>query len=198
VFRFVKAALALGAVMMLVGCQTVANSLSATDIRSFRLAATSVEFDPQVAIWYGDAERAYAASKGVAATESDTVANTTEGKAYVRSQISSKISAAVQKNVGGALSGSRPVRVVVVVKNVTIPSVAQRVILGGTHMMQAEVRLIDAQSGKVLLTHPGLVSASTTGNGLAGALIEGAIGGDAMERVANDFANNYKVWLISV
>jgi hypothetical protein len=65
-------------------------------------------------------------------------------------------------------------------------------------MMQAEVRLIDAQSGKVLLTHPGLVSASATGNGLAGALIEGAIGGDAMERVANDFANNYKVWLIAV
>lgn len=193
-----KIVLAVGAALVLAGCQTVSNSLSAADVRSFRLEATSVEFDPQVAIWYGDAERAYAATKGVAAAESDTVANTSEGKADVRSQISTKVSAAMQKSLGSALSGGRPVRVVVVVKSVTIPSVVQRVIVGGMHMMSAEVKLVDARSGAVLLTHPNLPSASTTGNGIAGALIEGAVGGDAMERVANDFANNYKVWLLSV
>lgn len=101
----------------------------------------------------------------------------------------------MERNVGARMHGSRPVRLEVMVKNVTISSVAQRLIIGGSHLMQASVKLIDAQTGKVLLEHPGMLSSSGAGNGIAGVVVEGMIGGNAIDRVTNDFANNYNVWM---
>ena len=196
--HFVKLSLAACAILALAGCQTVTNSLTADQIQSFKLTGTTVVFDPQAAIWWGDGERAYAASKGLAATESDSVAKSKDGIAYMHSQIAAKVTAAMERNVGPKLTGSRPVRLEVMVKNVTISSAAQRVIIGGSHMMQASVKLIDAQTGAVLLEHPGMLSASGAGNGIAGVIVEGMIGGNAIDRVTNDFARNYGVWLRSV
>lgn len=154
-------------------------------------------FDPQVAIWWGDGERAYAASKGADASEAEALAKTSAGTAYIRGQIANKVKSAIDRNLGARLTRTRPVRVEVMVKNFTIASAAQRIIVGGNHMLQASVKLIDARSGTVLVEHPGMVSMSGAGQGITGVIVESAIvSGDAADRVTNDFANTYKNWLL--
>lgn len=195
--RIVKFSLVACALMALAGCQTVSNSLTADQVKSFKLVGTTVVFDPEAAIWWGDGERAYAASKGIDAAGADALAKTPAGKVYMHAQIAAKVKSAMEQKLGARLTGSRPVRVEVMVKNVTIASAAQRIIVGGTHMMQASVKLIDAQTGAVLLTHPGMLSASGAGQGLIGAAVDGMILDSAIDRVTRDFANNYGVWLMA-
>lgn len=181
--------------LVLAGCQTVSNSLTADQVKSFKLVGTTVAFDPEAAIWWGDGERAYAASKGIETVEADASAKTPEGKAYMRGQIAAKVKTAMDKNLGGKLTGSRPVRVEVTVKSVTIASAVQRVVIGGTHMMQGSIKLVDAQSGAVLLEYPGLVSAAAAGQGLLGAAVDGMLLDSAIDRVTDNFARTYTVWL---
>lgn len=82
-FLGAKIVLAAGALFLLAGCQVVTSSLTASQIESFKLTGVTVAFDPQAAIWWGDGERAYAASKGLPATESESVAKSKEAIAYI-------------------------------------------------------------------------------------------------------------------
>lgn len=195
--RVIKFTLVAGFMLVLAGCQVVTSSLKTTDAQAFKLTGTTVKFDPQAAIWWGDGERAYAASKGADASEAETLAKTSAGTAYIRGQIASKVKSAMDRNLGAKLTGTRPVRVEVMVKNFTIASAAQRIIVGGSHMLQASVKLIDVHSGAVLVEHPGMVSMSGAGQGITGVIVESAIvSGEAADRVTNEFANNYKNWLL--
>src|SRR6266576_3733408 len=60
----------------LAGCVTASNTLSVDQLATYRLSGVNVAFAPDVIIMWGDGERAYAASKGQPATESDVLAKT--------------------------------------------------------------------------------------------------------------------------
>ena len=140
-----KATLIALAAVGLAGCMTTAtNSLSKQDVATFRYAGASVRFAPDVKIWWGDGERAFAASKGQPATESETLAKTPEGQAYLRDTIATKLKAAVERQVAVGMAGTRPVRIEINIKDVTIASAIQRVLVGGHHTMTADVNLVDA------------------------------------------------------
>src|SRR5436309_11093164 len=121
----------------LAACVTATNTLPLEDIATLRLAAVDVSFAPNVTIWWGDGERAFAASKGQPATESENLAKTPEGQAYLRNAIASRVKTAMERNLSAVLVGSRPVRAKVTVKGVMISSAIQRVIIGGGHSMIA-------------------------------------------------------------
>jgi hypothetical protein len=175
------------------GCVTASNTLSVDEVSSLRYAGVNVSFAPDAHIWWGDGERAYAASKGQPAA-SDELAKTPEGRAYLRNSIAAKVKAAMDRNLAGALGGTRPVRADVRIKAVTITSTVQRVILGGHHQMVADVTLVDARTGAVLLPHEAQTKVTNAGQGVA-ALVDNAIMGDPMDRVVNDYANQYTGWL---
>ena len=178
----------------LAGCVTASNTLSVDEVSSLRYAGVNVSFAPDAHIWWGDGERAYAASKGQPATASDELAKTPEGRAYLRNVIAAKVKAAMDRKLAGALPGSRPVRVEVRIKNVTITSTVQRIILGGHHHMLADVTLVDARTGAVLLPHEAQTKVTNAGQGVA-ALVDTAIMGDPMDRVVNEYADQYTGWL---
>jgi hypothetical protein len=104
----------------LAGCATVSFTLSPEQVAGFRLTGVNIGFAPDVRIAWGEGELAYAASKGVASQEADSVANTPEGKAYLRNAIASKLKPAMQESLASQLNGSRPVRVDVTVKEVFV------------------------------------------------------------------------------
>ena len=196
--NFVQAfrrSLAACALLALAGCVTVPNSLSTDDVRSFRYASTVVTFDPSAVIWWGDGERAYAATKGLSDEQAADAAKTPEGKAYLHEQVATRVKAAMDGRLAGKLNGTHSVRVEVVVKNVTIASVAQRVIIGGTHLMGAAIKLVDVQSGKVVATHPGLVAGAAAGQGIAGVVVDGMIADPPLDRVTRNLAEAYEQWL---
>jgi hypothetical protein len=195
--QFFKLSMMACALLTLAACAGVSKSLDADQISSLRYTDATVVFAPDASIWWGDGERAYAASKGLPATESETVAKTPEAQAYLRGQITSKMKAAMSRHLSGRLTGSRPVRVEVVVKNVRIASAAQRIILGGGYTMQGDINLIDARTGVVLQSRPAQFSSAVAGQGVVQVLAENAIAtSDPIDRVIDNFAEGYQRWLI--
>ena len=95
---------------------TAKNTLSIQDVATLKYAGTEVRFAPDAVIYWGDGERAYAASKGQPATESGQSGQDPEGQAYLRNTIAAKVKAAMERHLGASLKGTRPVRAVVTVK----------------------------------------------------------------------------------
>jgi hypothetical protein len=99
--------LVLLAALAVSGCVTTSNSLSPEQVASFRLAAVNVGFAPDARISWADGERAYAASKRVAALNPEMLANSPEAQAFIRSTVASKVKGAMQERLAGQLGGSR-------------------------------------------------------------------------------------------
>ena len=183
------------AALALAGCVTAKNTLSTDDIASLRFAGAEVRFAPDAVIQWGDGERAYAASKGQPATESDNLARTPEGQAYLRNTIATKLKAAMEGKLAASLRGARPVRAIVTVKSLVVTSAVQRVILGGHHGMTGDVTLADAKTGAAVLSYDGQHTLTMGGQGLGGALLDAALLPDAVDRVVDNYASTYNTWL---
>ena len=192
--RFALMIIAVMAAAALAGCVTASNTMSVDEVASLRYAGVNVSFAPDAHIWWGDGERAYAASKGQPVTASDELAKTPDGRAYLRNVIAAKVKTAMDRNLAGALAGARPVRVEVRIKNVTITSTVQRIILGGHHHMVADVTLVDGRTGAVLLPHEAQTRVTMAGQGVA-AIVDSAIMSDPIDRVINEYADQYAGWL---
>lgn len=191
-----KAVLFALAALALAGCVTATNSLSTDDVASFRLTGTTVRFAPDATIWWGDGERAYATSKGQPVTESEALAKTPEGQVYLRNTISAKVKAAFDQQLAGKLIGARPVRVEIVIKDVTLTSAIQRVLIGGHHTMTADVNVVDAKTGAVIAPYAAQTAMSLAGHGIGGALIDAALFDAPLDRVVNNYAEQYVGWLL--
>lgn len=191
-----KAILLALAAIGLASCVTAKNTLSLDDIATLRLAGVDVSFAPNVHIWWGDGERAYAASKGQSVLESETLAKTPEGQAYLRNTIAAKVKGAMERKLSAELAGARPVRVQVTVKSVVISSAIQRVLVGGHHSMVADVTLVDAKTGALLLPYAGQTTQAGAGQGIGGVLVDAALLPDPIDRVADNYAATYVYWLL--
>ena len=178
------------------GCVTVSNTLPVEQVATFQLAAVNVTLPPPNGIWWGDGERAYAMSKGRPAHESEELGKTEEGQAYLRSAIAAKVRDAMTRHLAGELTGSRPVRVEVVVTGVQIASAMQRILVGGGHMMSADVTLVDARTGQVLVAYPAQTTAAGAGSGLLGTMVEHAALAEPIDRVVDNYASQYSRWLV--
>ena len=182
--------------LALAGCQTATNTLSVDDVATLKFAGVDVRFAPEALIWWGDGERAYAASKGQPATESENLAKTPEGQAYLRDAIAAKVKSAMERQLAGGLSGTRPVRVTVTVKGVQIASAIQRILIGGNHTMTADVTLVDAKTGAALLPYAAQSSMAMAGQGLVGTLADAALMAAPLDRVVDNYAEQYSGWLL--
>lgn len=192
-----RRAMIFGAIAVaLAGCQTATNTLSVDDVATMKFAGVDVRFAPNAVIWWGDGERAYAASKGQPATESDNLAKTPEGQAYLRNTIGTKVKAAMERHLAPGLTGARPVRVTVTVKSVQIASAIQRILIGGHHNMIADVTLSDARTGAMLLPYEAQSTQSLAGQGIGGTLVDAALMDAPIDRVVNNYAESYSGWLI--
>jgi hypothetical protein len=191
--RFI-AVVALG--LLLCGCVTASNTLAPDQVATMRLQSVSVAFQPNARIWWGDGERAFAASKGRSVLEAEAVAKTEEGQAYLRNTIAAKLSQAFERSLTGELQGARPVRLEVNVKDVEIASAAQRIILGGHHRLTADVNLVDARTGAVILAFSEQNAIAQAGQGIGGVLLDNAFLGDPIDRVIQNYATQYRNWLL--
>jgi hypothetical protein len=189
------AGLAVAAVAV-VGCATVSNTLSVDDVKGFKLASVDVSFAPDAHIWWGDAERAYASTQGVNITQSESLANTPEAKAFVRARAAEKVRAAMQKHLGGELTGGRPVRVQVKVKTLQIASMVQRVVIGGGHSFSADVTVVDTKTGASLASYSAIPTGAIAGTGVLGVAVDAMVLDDPANRVIDNFAMQYANWLL--
>lgn len=193
-----KSLVAVAFAFLLAGCVTVTNPATREQVLSFRLTQVNVAFAPDASIWWGDGEREYAATKGVAAHNAESVANTPEGQAYIRGMIVNKLSTALEKALGGYLVGERPVHLQVVVKRVQIASVIQRILVGGGHVLMADINLVDAKTGEVLIPFVGQGSFAGAGQGIVGTMVDHAVLAAPIDRVIDSLVSSYRNWLLKM
>jgi hypothetical protein len=188
---------ALGAVM-LAACATVApNTLSPQEIAGLKLTAVAVTFKPDAQVQWDDGLRLYAESKGLNYLQLPAGV-TPEEQTFMRDALARKLKEAMTKDLGVTLHGSRPVRLDVSVIRFDITSPLQRVVIGGGYSMNADVNIVDARTGAVLLPYPNVTTILIAGNGIGGAAVQAIIeatGQPAADRVIDSFADQYAKWL---
>jgi hypothetical protein len=148
------AALALSAAVIS-GCAGVSNTLSQQEIAGLKLTGVSVTVAPDAKIQWEDGQKLYGASKGWAyPPQVGQSLDSPEAKAYLATALAPKLKNALEKFVASTLSGSRPVRLDVVVRDFDITTPLQRVVIGGAYSIIADVNVVDARTGAVILAHP--------------------------------------------
>jgi hypothetical protein len=176
-------------------CATIPQSLPPQQVRSFKLTAVQVTFAPDASIQWADGLQAWAKSKSIPDHEIATAGDSDEARAYGRTLLASKIREGTTAVWSAALSGTHPARINVVVKSFVVASAAQRVLIGGSHVMSADVTLVDS-GGRELLARPNFVVVNAAGQGVVGTLVDAAILREPTVRLIDDFANRYRDWLL--
>ncbi|MCB8822706.1 hypothetical protein [Microvirga rosea] len=182
--------------LALAGCVTASNTLSPDQVANLRLESVTVAFAPSARIWWGDGERAYAASKGLPIQDSDALGKTPEGQAYVQGIIAAKLRDAMTRNLAGYLAGTRPARVEVMVKELEIASTIQKIVVGGNYRLRADVNIVDAKSGAVLLAFNDQSAVRGAGGGLLGVLVDKALLAEPIDQIVENYASQYRNWLL--
>jgi hypothetical protein len=199
------------------GCATSVNKLSRAEIATLNIASVDIRFAPNAHIWWGKAEREYAAQPGVqpasgapqnppgptietASLPGDRdgddyreVMDTPEAKQYLRDKLAGMIRSRLQQTVLPNFRGTRNVRLEIVVHSFRIPSPLQRVALGGHPTLGAITTLRDATTGEEL-GKLDRAAASYAGNGVIGVLVDQAFS-DLEDRVLEQYVSNVRSWL---
>lgn len=190
----------LAGALALTGCKTIENSLSQNDVASMKLTGVTVSFAPDAYVQWEDGIRAYATAQAIPDDQIATASNTPEGKAYVRNLLAPQIKAGVERAMTGQLNGSRPVQLKIVVRNFTITSAAQRIIVGGGHGMTADAILVDAKTGASIVAYPELNVVLIAGQGVLGTAVQAAIDSassqSTLDKIASRYGDSYREWLL--
>ncbi|RKE73000.1 hypothetical protein DFP91_0877 [Pseudorhodoplanes sinuspersici] len=181
------------------GCVTTnQHSLSGSDLQSFKLAEVRVVVPPEASIVGYDGINEYLAGRNVPNYELNAATETEEAKQWTRDHLAARIKGAMQQNLAGTFNGNRPVRAEVTVHGFMLSSAVQRIVVGGNYHMVADVTLVDAKTGAVIVAYPKMVHVVQALNGWAGAIVQAAY--DAAnspgERVVKGFAEQYRGWLL--
>jgi hypothetical protein len=200
---------ALAIAVGLAACAANTASLSLTEIQALKLEAVEVVVPTDAPIIWGNAEREYA-EKALAADpaakkktgetseeQHDALINSAECKAYLRKKAADVLKRHVEQTVLPAYQGTRRAKLVVTLKDMTIPSALQRAFIGGVPVMIAWVSVVDATSGKTIASTPQdkpIIAAANAGNGIIGVIADQAFS-DLDERLMASFANQTKGWL---
>ncbi|MBK3395720.1 MULTISPECIES: hypothetical protein [Methylobacterium] len=190
--------LAVLASLCVAACNTVApNRLSLADTASLRFAAIDVR-STGAAIDWTSAEDEYLRGRNLSLTDPALV-RTPEAQGFIRDLAARRLKAALERALAARPEGARPVRLVVTLVRVDIPSAARRILVGGAPTIRANIEIVDARTGAVLTTYSGDQGIQPAGQGVLGVVVDGALtaGGmdDLYDRAANDFARRFRNWL---
>ena len=197
--RFVSCAAILLVGLGLSACKTIApNTLSAADTANLRFTSVEVRAPETAKVRWSSAEDDYLKGRGLSMTD-PALTKTPEARAHVHGQAAERLKAALERVVAGRIGGTREARVVATIEYVDIPSVAQRVVIGGSPSLKAELDVVDARSGAVLTRYSGALGSGIAPAGVTGVLVDSVMVAagrdDLFDRAANDYAAGFKSWL---
>lgn len=112
--------------------------------------------------------------------------------------IAEQVRAAVETGMAGKLIGKVPATLVVRVHTVMIPSLLQRITLGGQPFMRADGILLNRATGNPLAVYKDLTAVGYAGQGLAGIAFDATFFGTnaQMKHVAQSWTTAYERWLL--
>lgn len=184
---------------LLAGCATaVENTLSPERRAGLKIESVKVTFAPDASLRWAEAESEFDRTKdpnGGAAAYMRAELPSGERRAFIERKAAARITEAFQKQFAPSFRGTEPARVEVVVKTLDLPSGLRRVTLGGNHMIAADITVVNAKSGQVILRASDFRTQAVAGNGIGGVLLDQVIMSDPIDRAADVLAKNYRSWL---
>ena len=202
------------ACLLLGGCAATTISMSLDELRSIRIDRVDIVYTDNAQIFWEKEETAYVEKVKAeqAATEPkkpwkqvldedekraegefQRIINTPEAQQHLRDLLQARIQERVGKSIFPLFQGTRPVVIEVSIRLFTIPGPVQRVVLGGSPVLDATTRLKDAQTGEELAKLE-RTTASYAGNGWLGVLVDQAFD-DLDDRVLDRYISDLKGWL---
>jgi hypothetical protein len=206
------------------GCATSLNTLTKSELAMLHIESVDIRYAPNAHIWWGNAEREYAAKVGVPdpkqkdtkdkdtknkdATanaisprpttddEYDKLISTPAAKEYLRTKLTGMIRERIEQSVLPSFRGTRAVRLEIEVRTFVIPSPLQRIAFGGTPMLGTVTVLRDSKTGEQLAKLD-RANAAYAGGGLLGVAADQAFS-DLEDRVLDNYMDNISDWLTPV
>lgn len=218
--RAVSICLAVVFALLAAACATIPPSpLTADAAKSLRLEAVNVTLAPDANVMWANAEQEYVAAQDAkAAPAKKTVTETgatgltdpnaatsshynelvksPEGKSYVKSRVATRLTTALEGQLKPRMqTGSKAVKLEVVVHEFSVPSAVQRVVIGGVPVIKASAVLRDAATGAVIAERKEMIAAAYAGNGWGGVLADQMME-DLDVRLVNSYAGQFGDWLL--
>jgi hypothetical protein len=183
---------------LLAGCVTTAeNTLSPERRAALKIESVKVTFAPNAGLSWADAEsefdRAKLSGDGTAAYLRGEP-QSGEKRAFVEKKAAAKITQAFQNKVLPSFHGTEPARLEIVVKSLDIPSTVRQLMIGGNHTIGAEITVVNARSGELILRAPDFRGQSP-GTGAYSLVVDRML--DPIDRATVTLADNFRSWLES-
>lgn len=207
------------ALVFLTACQTVQkapNPVGMDVLSDYTVSEINVVVPATTKIWWGEAEREFAASlncapptaarhadEARAAEENqpdcdyDSLIETPEAKEYLRERVTSLMHAAAETHYANALPGEKPAILTVNVSDVYVVSGGQAVMVGGAHRMAATFKLSDATTDAVIVNPSSFDSSGGYAPGGLLAVMVEAASDPAPVRMADDLASQSRAWMLN-
>jgi hypothetical protein len=172
--------------VLLAGCATMSqNNLPQTKRDALRIDRVDVSFAPNAYINWPDVFRTLPQSGHP---------DTNEGRfAFLEKRSGGRIRSLIESQVKSAFRGTEPARLKVVIRRLEVPSLVQRILIGGENIIAADITLTDGKTGQVLLTSD-FTSQAYAGGGL-GAVAVDVVAEEAIVRVSTNFGRALAQWL---
>jgi hypothetical protein len=196
-----KKLIAFGFILFMSACATVPqHSIQLDQVQSFKLVGVSFKGAENIASWPSEEEN-FRKQPNIDAQVIDrlragSAQNVPEIHAFFAKRLVERFESNFNNTVGSALNGTRPVKAIVAIKKLIIPSTAMRVLVSNTSVMSADITLIDAKTSAEILKYDGVESLQPHLGGV-GALVLSVtdLGLSQENSLMADYFLTYKKWL---
>lgn len=175
------------------------------ELLAYRIVAVEARATPDVSLSWPFGLLAYIQHKKLNPNDpaNGGLASTPEGRAWMGERVAAQLRDSLRRNAVPAFKGLRPAKLVGTVKSMSVPSHAQRMIIGGIPTIAADVALVDATSGRVIAAYTGGTDWTFAGMGFSGTLAEAALSQaitgtmDHSGRLTDAVATSFVNWIKS-
>ncbi len=192
---------ALGLALLVAGCATVPPpDLGVADLQRYRIVEVTVEGVEVIRSWPAE-EEAFLATNPVGpelANRMRTESSNTfpELRAHFQRALTERLRLEFASQLASALAGPQPVRAVVRLRTFDIPSTSRRVFTDQDSKIQAEIDLVDARTGAVLLRYPGPFEFRRMVGGILAPVAASFEKSDVGQLMLTAYVSAYRNWLL--
>lgn len=172
--------------------------LSAEQRARYTVTQVEATVTPDTEIWWGAGDAQVAQAAGIDTSEglaTSQYIDSPEGKAALGALLQARLAPTIETQLQGALGGTTPAQVSVVITVFRIPSSAQLLLIGGSSAIQAAVQVFDLETGAALLPKPEYVTVVLQKPGGIVGAIANAASSDEETTLATALGGLTRQWL---
>lgn len=189
--------------LAMVGCATVPPPDIAVDqVRSWKLTQIEVKGSEVINSWPYQ-EKIYVTRNNISGDAAQQIAmNSVQNNAglreFVRGALEENVTTRLRNALTNDLNGTRPVKAVVQVTQLDIPSAVRRLLVENQARFHAKIDIVDVGNGQVLASWPGEYVWETMAAGIGGMVLDQVLySTDVAPRLLDKSFGYFRTWLVT-